>query len=998
MKIKLNPFAALLATSLISLSSSALAADRIKQNNTIALNDAGSWDILPGPNDVAVWNSTVTGANTTLYGGNLDWQGIRIANPGGLVTIGTSSASPLLTLGTAGIDLSAATNNLAVLGSVVAGTNQTWTVDGGRTLQLFVVNTNSELTGSGNIALSKGGTAGTAIFDFRPGQTGSTGFTDQGGFYDYTGNWTINAGAEARSLRNGRNAWGSGTITLNGGTIAEQQNYNGTWTNNIILQTGSSSTIDDRNNSGTRTLKLQGVISGDGNLTFSETGNAAMVAAGGYILTGANTMSGTLTLTNTASFVRVGGIGGEITSTAAGPTGSLGTTTVINNGTLTFTRDNTHTVANAMSGSGALNVGVPGILPAGQILTLAGNNTYTGDTTVNAGRLNITGSLTSPVTLNGGTIGGTGSTTEMLTISGTNTTLALAGGSTTTGLKVNGATFNTPILATFDTNPIPGTVYDVLTYGAGTVTTPFNLTVGWRGTLANDANNMKYIFTAGAAGIRTWNTTDGYWTQGLDANFAEGDKLFFGGDTVIFNNPAVESFVTLEGKLVPASVTVTNTNAYTFDGTGSLGGDMPLTKAGPGMLTLATANTYTGATTINGGTVKFVSGTNITTSEISIASGAVFEWAPTVSNVTFSGNLTGTGKVLRSGTGVLVNSRFTGDNSAFNGSWEATGGSIGFVDDATVGMPSVGITLDGGAVYFSTNGQTLAATRTITLGAAGGIWNGSTGNTTTVAAKITGIGGLTKISGETTILTGINDYTGNTAVNTGTVNLADDSQLKFVIGANGVNNQITGGGTLLLNGDFNLDLSGANTTSGNTWNLVNVTTLAETFGTTFSLIGFTENADVHTMVAGPVTYTFTEATGDLTVAPTGANDYNNYLALYTFPQGADTSPTGDPDQDGLTNNKEYAFGLNPTSGASVTPITANLNKTTGIFKYTRRATTGLTYSIETSTNLVTWTVDSSATSGQMAGPVNGVGNQEVTVTVSGAPLSATALFVRVKAN
>ena len=66
--------------------------DHIKQNNSTALNLAGSWDALPGSGDVAVWDGTVTSANSSALGGASSWQGVRIASPGGLVTIGTTAA------------------------------------------------------------------------------------------------------------------------------------------------------------------------------------------------------------------------------------------------------------------------------------------------------------------------------------------------------------------------------------------------------------------------------------------------------------------------------------------------------------------------------------------------------------------------------------------------------------------------------------------------------------------------------------------------------------------------------------------------------------------------------------------------------------------------------------------------------------------------------------------------------------------------------------------
>ena len=46
-----------------------LEAQIFKANNTNALNLTTSWTVgtVPGPTDVAVWDSTVTGANTSFY-------------------------------------------------------------------------------------------------------------------------------------------------------------------------------------------------------------------------------------------------------------------------------------------------------------------------------------------------------------------------------------------------------------------------------------------------------------------------------------------------------------------------------------------------------------------------------------------------------------------------------------------------------------------------------------------------------------------------------------------------------------------------------------------------------------------------------------------------------------------------------------------------------------------------------------------------------------------
>ncbi len=67
-----------------------------KRDNASNLNKGSSWALGSPPTaaDIAVWDSTVTTANTTAIGANLSWLGIQITNPGGLVTInGTSGRS-----------------------------------------------------------------------------------------------------------------------------------------------------------------------------------------------------------------------------------------------------------------------------------------------------------------------------------------------------------------------------------------------------------------------------------------------------------------------------------------------------------------------------------------------------------------------------------------------------------------------------------------------------------------------------------------------------------------------------------------------------------------------------------------------------------------------------------------------------------------------------------------------------------------------------------------
>ncbi|GAA5482942.1 PEP-CTERM sorting domain-containing protein [Haloferula sargassicola] len=109
-------------------------------------------------------------------------------------------------------------------------------------------------------------------------------------------------------------------------------------------------------------------------------------------------------------------------------------------------------------------------------------------------------------------------------------------------------------------------------------------------------------------------------------------------------------------------------------------------------------------------------------------------------------------------------------------------------------------------------------------------------------------------------------FNGNLSLNNvqSLATFADDAVFNFLIGSAGVNNSISGTGVLSLNGDFILDLTGAGTTLGDSWQLVDNATLAETYGSTFTVAGFTDNGD-DTWSSG--IYQFDEATGLLSVVP-----------------------------------------------------------------------------------------------------------------------------------
>lgn len=139
--------------------------DFIKANNTLDLDLPASWvgGVVPSGLDVAVWDATVTGANSSVFTSDQFWDSIRIANPGGLVTVSGNSLNLSGASTGVGIDLSAATQNLLLDTTVILNTNQEWNIGTGRSVSIFSIlgaGVNLTKTGSGTVRIGE-----TAEFD-----------------------------------------------------------------------------------------------------------------------------------------------------------------------------------------------------------------------------------------------------------------------------------------------------------------------------------------------------------------------------------------------------------------------------------------------------------------------------------------------------------------------------------------------------------------------------------------------------------------------------------------------------------------------------------------------------------------------------------------------------------------------------------------------------------------------------------------------------------------
>lgn len=166
--------------------------------------------------------------------------------------------------------------------------------------------------------------------------------------------WQILAGTLSVSSNTNLGA-AAGTVTFDGGTLQNTASFTSARTMTVNAGGGTIQTLAD--------LTLAGVIGGAGALTKS--GSSTL------ILTGANTYAGGTTISE-----------GTLKLGNGGTTGSIAGD-VVNNATLAFDRSNLLTFGGLISGSGAVNQIGPGTT------VFTANNTYTGLTTISAGRLEL---------------------------------------------------------------------------------------------------------------------------------------------------------------------------------------------------------------------------------------------------------------------------------------------------------------------------------------------------------------------------------------------------------------------------------------------------------------------------------------------------------------------------------------------------------------------------------------------------------------------------------
>jgi autotransporter-associated beta strand protein len=404
-----------------------------KANNANTLNVASSWvgGVVPDARYVALWDNTVTAANSVAPGADLSWSGLSITNPGGAVAI---TGGNTLTLGPSGIDMSGATANLAISSGLSLGVGaQVWNVTNGRTLTLntgiFTRPTGACLSiqGAGTVAASMAGFANDA--------------SENGGIL---GPWAT-AGSGANTAYAALSA--GNILNYSGGTVGA---YNGiptgaTAATNYKITTAGSVAYG----AATRTLNTLNNAAGATTLTWGNSGSIIQLIANGILNSGAGTLTIARGGSNPSSGVQVGGNNNRELVLNAANAGITVSAPIFDNA------------------GGASLVTVVSSPTNG--VTLSGANTYTGGTTLDAGNLTVAntsglGNSSGPLTVNGGVL-------DFNTLGGISVgTVILAGGTIQNGtLTATSYTANNAGAATVSAN-LAGASTSLTVNGPGTLT------------------------------------------------------------------------------------------------------------------------------------------------------------------------------------------------------------------------------------------------------------------------------------------------------------------------------------------------------------------------------------------------------------------------------------------------------------------------------------------------------------------------------------------------
>ncbi|MCY2990939.1 MAG: autotransporter-associated beta strand repeat-containing protein, partial [Planctomycetota bacterium] len=547
-------------------------------------------------------------------------------------------------------------------------------------------------------------------------------------------------------------------------------------------------------------------------------------------------------------------------------TANLGAGTItVTTGTVTLNGTEAATTVNINSGT--LTLGANDRLIDTVAVTIAGGTLD----------LNNKSDTIGTLTFNSGVLQSTGGT-QTLTLAGSTATTLQMQGNTTIPASVNVALSSTTLSGvgmTFDpasggTAMLNGNL-DLNSTATAGVTRTFTISDGSAPTDVQIAgiitNTTSTALTkAGAGTLTLTNGTTNTFTGGVYLSAGtlaiwEGNSLgalpgsptvnltVTGTSTLQFAHQPVSDVLANRSFLINSGVTLTiDTQSYSEAIQGVISGASgALRKVGTGLLTLNGVDTYTGATTIDAGTLKLGvagalgNGTNNTSGVTVSATGAALDLNGFTPTANVGLTLNGTG--IASG-GALTNS----------------GGTATYGGLLTLGSAS-SIVSNSGNIVLSNTGTITGATFGLTL-------DGTASGSSVASIIGTTSGSLTKAGTGTWTLSGASTFTGGTTVNNGTLALSGGST-----------NNIASSATIDLQTDATrvLDVTGL---SGGTLVLASGQTLKGK-GTVSGKLTAADGSAISPGAADAGTGVL--ATGDLTLSATSSVtfDVNGYTTADT---------------------------------------------------------------------------------------------------------------------
>ncbi|HAU8517578.1 TPA: AIDA autotransporter-like protein ShdA, partial [Salmonella enterica subsp. enterica serovar Agona] len=865
---------------LIATNVEALGTGNVTDNATLEMNTGGDFDnAISGSGQVVKSGDetlTLSGANsytggTTISGGTLVASNVEALGTGDITDNATLELN-------AGGDFA---NNIGGTGSVVKSGDETLTLSGANSYTGGTTISGGTLVASNVEALGTGDVTDNATLELNTGGDFDNAISGSGqvvksgdktltlsGINSYTGGTTISGGTLVAS---NVDALGSGDVTDN---ATLELNTGGDFDNAIG---GTGSVVK----SGDKTLTLSGANSYTGGTTIS---GGTLVASNVEALgSGDVTDNATLELNTGGDFANnIGGTGsvvksGDKTLTLSGTNSYTGGTTisggtlVANNVEALGTGDVTNNATlelntggdfdNAISGSGQV------VKSGDKTLTLSGANSYSGATTISGGTLIAThvNALGTGAIDNRASLlldaSGQFTVTDLTTESGGNT--EIGAGSTlqaTTLTQKSDSTLtinldsNTadPVIHAASQVSLAGTlditgVGDVLDSDPASTDDLDTFTL-----IASDktiAGDFEKLTVAGMdADLADFITVDGRIDDtGKQYELTTALTWYADRDDAVTDAHGTFNLTNADGSFAVNTV-LENVDA-TLDPASATGWDgTSLIKQGAGTLILNAENTYTGGTTISGGTL-------VATNVDALGSGDVTDDATLELNTggTFDNAISGSGQVVKSGDDVLT---LSGANSYSGGTLISDGTLVA----SNVEALGTGDVTDDAVLELNTGGDFDNA--------------------------ISGSGQVVKSGDDVLTLSGANSYSGGTLISDGTLvasnvealgtgDVTDDATLELNTGGDFINN-IGGTGRVEKSGDDKLTLSGSNTYTGGT--LISGGTLVANDVNALGTGDITDNATLALNAVGDFDNAISgsgkvEKSGDDALTLSGSNTY-----------------------------------------------------------------------------------------------------------------------------